>query len=284
MKRSVKRLLLSSCITCALSSHTLYATVSIPALMLANEYQSPLDIHAYWLSEKMDGIRAYWTGSKLITRNGRQIHAPDWFTRALPDIPLEGELWAGRGQFPLVQQTVLDHQPNDTGWQKIRLMLFDLPGYSGDYAERYQHLEDVVKGIDRSYIRRVPQTTILSQSWLEERLTEIEEAGGEGLMLRRFGAPYRTGRSNDLIKLKSHQENEAVVVGYRAGKGKYSGQVGSLRVRTPDGRHFYIGSGLSDKLRQSPPEVGVTVTYRYNGVTSSGLPRFARFIRIREGE
>jgi DNA ligase-1 len=74
------------------------------------------------------------------------------------------------------------------------------------------------------------------------------------------------------------------VVDYSDGKGKYQGQVGALVVETGDGRRFKLGSGLSDSERADPPPLGSTVTYKYYGLTSTGLPRFASFLRIRNDE
>ena len=112
--------------------------------------------------------------------------------------------------------------------------------------------------------------------------SELEKAGAEGLMLHHQDALYKTGRSSDLLKLKTYQDSEARVIGYRPGKGKYQGMVGALVVKTPDGKEFAIGSGLTDALRQTPPPIGAMVTYRYNGLTRRGLPRFARFLRVRQ--
>ena len=106
--------------------------------------------------------------------------------------------------------------------------------------------------------------------------------GGEGLMLHRGDSPYRGVRSDDLIKLKTHDDAEAQVVGHLAGKGKYAGMAGTLLVQTPQGQRFKLGSGLSDALRRQPPPVGAWVTYRYRGLNDSGLPRFATFLRVRD--
>ena len=95
-------------------------------------------------------------------------------------------------------------------------------------------------------------------------------------------APYSPGRSDSLLKLKPHLDAEAVVVGHRRGAGKYGSEVGSLEVETAEGRRFFIGSGLSDAARHRPPPIGSTITYRYRDVTSSGLPRFATYVRGHE--
>ena len=101
-------------------------------------------------------------------------------------------------------------------------------------------------------------------------------------MLRRTDTPYRAGRSDDLLKLKLLDDAEAVVIAHVPGKGKYADMTGALKVATPDGRQFQLGSGLSDAQRHHPPPIGSTVTYRFNGYHASGLPRFARFWRIRD--
>ena len=113
------------------------------------------------------------------------------------------------------------------------------------------------------------------------QLHRLEKAGAEGLMLRRDDAPYRGGRSDDLLKLKTFEDAEAVVVGHVPGRGKYAGKTGALLVALPDGRRLRLGSGLPDAVRRNPPPVGTVVTYRFNGTHASGLPRFARFWRVR---
>jgi DNA ligase-1 len=100
-------------------------------------------------------------------------------------------------------------------------------------------------------------------------------------MLHRADAPDVTGRSDVLLKVKPWEDAEAVVIAHQPGKGKYAGLLGALRVRTPDGREFDLGTGFSDAQRRDPPPVGATVTYRYRGVTGSGLPRFASYLRVR---
>ena len=98
-------------------------------------------------------------------------------------------------------------------------------------------------------------------------------------MLHVVDALHAPGRSEALLKLKPHLDAEAVVVGHRAGTGKYRGLVGALEVESSQGRRFFIGSGLSDSMRRAPPAIGTTITYRYRELTPSGLPRFATYLR-----
>jgi len=280
MNQRISLSLLSISISFSLCPFYSHASPLEQSLILAEEYSEEQHLKGYWYSEKLDGIRALWTGKELLTRKGNKIIAPDWFYEVLPDRPLEGELWAGRGNFYKVQQTVLVSQPLDAAWKDIHFMLFDFPGSKDPYKKRYQRLLDLEDEIKASFIKVIRQRTIPSEQHLSQLLNDADKNGAEGLMLRNPDSVYRQGRSNDLIKLKKYQDAEAMVVGYRAGKGKYAGMTGSLLVRQNNGKQFYIGSGLSDQLRANPPAIGEVITFRFNGMTSKGLPRFARFIRV----
>ncbi|MEZ8557893.1 DNA ligase [Vibrio cyclitrophicus] len=262
---------------CSFTSHSSYLPPE--HLVLANNYQQGIDVSQYWTSEKLDGIRALWDGEHLYTRNGNRIYAPNWFIEKLPKVQLEGELWAGRGNFHIVQQTVLDHIPSDTAWRKIDLMLFDMPGAAGDYQKRYYNIIHWVSVINESHVGYVEHYPIHNEETLFHQLDNVDERNGEGLMLRKITSRYQAGRSNDLLKLKRHHDAEATVIGYKGGTGKYKGMMGSILVHTEEGVEFYIGNGFSDKLRLAPPEIGSRITFRYNGFTQNGKPKFARFVR-----
>jgi DNA ligase-1 len=83
------------------------------------------------------------------------------------------------------------------------------------------------------------------------------------------------------LKLKTYEDAEAVVIAHLPGKGKYQGMMGALLVEMPDQRRFKIGTGFSDAQRADPPPIGSTITYKYFGKTSTQLPRFASFLRVR---
>ncbi|AXB31372.1 DNA ligase [Vibrio campbellii] len=252
-----------------------------PPVSLADSYRDGIDISQYWYSEKLDGIRAYWTGQHLVTRNGNRIYAPEWFIRVLPDYPLDGELWAGRGNFHLVQQTVLDKTPIESAWQRIDFMVFDMPYSAGDYRKRYYNIQHLVLAMDAPHIKYVEHRAIQDEKHLFEQLDHISQSDGEGVMLRKVSSRYQAGRGSDLLKLKRFADAEATVIGYKPGTGRLLGMMGAVLVRLTDGTEFYIGSGFTDDVRKSPPKIGSTITFRYNGYTHNGKPRFARFLRER---
>jgi DNA ligase-1 len=238
-------------------------------------------VSRYLVSEKLDGVRALWDGRVLRFRSGNPVNAPQWFIDGLPKVALDGELWLGRGRFERLSGIVRKDVPDDAEWRDVRFMIFELPGAPGTFAERAEAIRNLVRAANVSWLREIEQFPAVDRASLERKLREVVKAGGEGLMLHRADAPDVIGRSDVLLKVKPWEDAEAVVIAHQPGKGKYAGLLGALRVRTPDGREFDLGTGFSDAQRRDPPPVGAMVTYRYRGVTGSGLPRFASYLRVR---
>ncbi|SEM09901.1 DNA ligase-1 [Pseudoxanthomonas sp. GM95] len=253
-----------------------------PRLMLATRYHGQVAVADYLVSEKLDGVRGRWDGQALWTRGGARIAAPAWFTRGWPKAPLDGELWIARGQFDAASGLIRAGNPADPAWRTLHFMLFDLPGDAGPFEARVAKLQALVKTSGNDQLRVVPQRRFADKPALDAELARVVSAGGEGLMLQRRDARYAVGRSDTLLKYKPYEDAEARVVGHAPGKGKYVGMLGALLVQLPDGRQFRIGGGFTDAQRAAPPPVGAWVTYRYNGMTSKGLPRFARFLHVRD--
>ena len=257
------------------------ARASAPGLMLAEVYRRGMPLEGYWVSEKYDGVRGYWDGQQLWTRGGERVVAPPWFTAPLPATPLDGELWAGRGRFNLAVSTVRSQTPSDAAWREMRFMVFDLPAQAGDFDARLTALKKLLPTTQAPWVLPVAQQRATTHADLQALLDKTIKLGGEGLMLHRGGSLYRGERNADLLKYKPFDDAEARVVGHVPGKGRHAGRLGALVVETPEGRRFKLGGGFTDAQREDPPPVGAWVTYRYNGTNPGGLPRFARFMRVR---
>jgi DNA ligase 1 len=257
-------------------------SVSAPPLLLAHVASDDIDPSAYLISEKLDGVRAYWDGRTLRFRSGNTINAPAWFIAKLPPQILDGELWLGRGRFEELSGMVRTEIPEDDAWRQIKYMIFELPEAPGTFAQRYQNIRAIVRRTNWPQLQAVEHFTIRDRAELQRKLKQIVRDGGEGLMLHRADALYVTGRSEALLKLKPLLDTEAKVIGHIPGKGKFEGMLGSLEVESPDGKHFRIGAGFTDAARKNPPPIGATVTYQYRGLTKNGLPRFASFLRVRQ--
>jgi DNA ligase-1 len=250
-----------------------------------------LDLSRHLVSEKLDGVRALWTGTRWLTRAGHPIDAPAHWLAALPaGQPLDGELWLGRGRFEALAGLL--HRADaaaDPLWSTLRYAVFDLPGADGTFAQRQVRLQALLAGASSApagvRIEAVEQRRIPDAAALRRWFDELVALGGEGLMLHAADAQFQPGRSaGHLLKLKPLSDAEAVVIAHLPGKGRHTGRLGALQVRDDNGRIFAIGSGLSDAQRNAPPPIGQRITYRHRGLTRTGLPRFATFWRVVDGE
>ncbi len=253
-----------------------------PPLLLANVYRSDIDVTRYWVSEKLDGARALWDGGSLRFRSGRPVRAPAWFTAGFPGRPMDGELWLGRGRFDELSGIVRKQTPVDAEWRQVRYMVFELPDAPGTFSERVTLLQETVNAAAIPWLQAVEQSRVADREALKRRMDAVVRAGGEGLMLHLAEAPYLTGRSDALLKVKPWLDAEATVIGHVPGRGKYRDMLGALRVETADGRRFRVGTGFTDAIRRAPPPVGTVITYRYRELNKNGLPRFASYLRVME--
>ncbi len=254
-----------------------------PPLALANAYEEgAVELGEYWVSEKLDGVRAYWNGTQLLTRGGNEIRTPEWFVAGWPREPLDGELWIGRRQFETLTATVRDRTPSGEAWRRVRYLVFDLPAHPGRFEERLSVLQNLIAESALAWLQAVPHWRVRHDADLTAQLQRLTADGAEGLMLRRASSFYRAERSDDLLKVKVFDDAEGRVVGHVPGQGKYRGMLGALELQTSQGVTFRIGTGLTDEQRRNPPALGSLVTFRYRGLTAHGIPRFASFLRVRE--
>jgi DNA ligase-1 len=267
-----------------LSAPSASAAASVPTLMLASVWRAGQDPSGFLVSEKLDGVRAFWDGQTLRFRSGRAIAAPSWFTAALPQTALDGELWLGRGRFDELSGLVRRVAPMDADWHQVQYMIFDLPKATEPFSERAQHIQTLVAQARQPWLQAVPQQRVADAHSLQTLLKATVQAGGEGLVLHRANALWAPGRSDALLKLKLQPDEDARVVAHLPGKGRHAGRLGALSLEMPDGQRFALGTGFTDAQRDNPPAVGSVVTYRFRDRTPKGLPRFASFLRVRPPE
>ncbi|KAJ3393649.1 hypothetical protein HDU84_001424 [Entophlyctis sp. JEL0112] len=259
-----------------------------PPLLLAHKYEpDSTDPTGWWISEKLDGVRAFWDceRSEFVSRLGNAFTAPDWFKDAMPkNISLDGELFGGRGMFSETVSVV--KTINSPNWKKIQYQVFDSPSMSNlVFEDRLAKLLALYPSNSsdnsKSHVKIVEQERCKGRQHVLDKLKEVETTGGEGLMLREPQSLYVGKRSKTLLKVKSFYDAEAVVVGYEAGKGKHANVTGSLKCKMASGKEFKIGTGLSDAERQNPPKIGAIVTYRFQELTNDGVPRFPSYVGVR---
>lgn len=250
-----------------------------PPLLLAHSWDNETDLTDWWMSEKLDGVRAYWDGQQFFSRQGNVYHAPDWFIAKLPPIPLDGELWLDRKSFQRTVSIVRRQDKSDL-WREISYVVFDAPAVPGPFESRQAALVECLPSLDAP-VRLLEQSRCQGHEHLRETLRSIEAMGGEGLMLRQPASLYEAGRSTTLYKVKSFHDAEATVIEHLPGAGRHKGRMGALLVALPDGIQFSVGTGFSDAQRENPPPPGSLITFRYQELTDRGAPRFPSFVRIR---
>ena len=232
------------------------------------------------MSEKLDGVRAYWNGKRLISRNGKEFASPKWFTKDFPPFEIDGELWTARNDFENIISIVNKQTPHD-GWRAITYQIFELPHQKGGLVKRLEVLRLWLDKNPNSIIKIIPQTLCKNRQHLQTQLKIIESKKGEGLVIREPSSLYVGKRSSTSLKVKSSKDDECIVTGYKEGKGKFKGLTGALICKWRDGIVVNIGSGLSEEERRNPPKIGSEITFKYNGLTRYKKPRFPVFLRVR---
>ncbi len=245
-----------------------------PPVLLAHKWETDHDPTGWWMSEKLDGIRAYWDGSAFVSRLGNKFIAPSWFTAGLPGDVLDGELWVGRKMFQKTTSIVRSGAGSDE-WKQVTYVVFDAPNTPGHFEDRIEHVKKIVASEHARALDHVPCTGF---DHLRQELARVERLGGEGLMLRQPKSPYVAGRSTTLLKVKTFHDADARVIGHEAGKGKHKGRLGALICQLADGTKFNVGTGFSDDERESPPPIGTVITFRYQELSNDGVPRFPSYV------
>ena len=248
-----------------------------PQLLLLKTYNDE-NITGWYMSEKLDGIRAYWDGKQLLSRKGHLIHAPKYFTKDLPNFELDGELWSKRSEFEYISSVVRDKKPSK-GWKNITYNIFEVPNMQGNLMQRLSF----AKPFENRYLHVIKQIKIKDALHVKKFNKKVLSLGGEGIVVRDGSVPYINKRTDKALKIKPFTDAECTVVGYTKGKSKYLNQMGALVCELGNAKEIKIGSGFSDEERKNPPPIGSLITFKYQGFTKNGVPRFPVYLRVREG-
>jgi len=251
-----------------------------PPLLLAESWDGVTDPAGWWLSEKLDGVRAFWDGKQFWSRLGNLFHAPDWFVAGLPKVTLDGELWLGRKKFQRAVSIVRRHDKPDL-WNEVRYVVFDAPNQEKGFEARMEFVREALQTAQPPYALAHDHMRCQGLNHLRKELARLEALGGEGLMLRRPGSRYESGRSATLLKVKTFHDAEARVLKHLEGSGRHIGRLGALLVELPNGTTFSVGTGFSDAEREEPPTVGSLITFRYQELSEAGVPRFPSYVGLR---
>lgn len=277
-----------------------------------SNYEPPI---GWFASEKYDGYRAQYLPNKqqFVSRQNKPFNAPQWFLSALScDERLDGELWIGRDQFQEMG-VVRKKVPIDDEWIPIQFCVYDLPDYDAPFNQRYAKLLYIVKKLKEQWkqtranlpkqYKKLPcpivitkQHKISSKEHMNKLYQNVIQNGGEGIMIKDPESQYEGKRSHYMLKYKPCFDAEGIIVDYKDGANKYKGLLGAFICKPllnhgtystidNDENHTFAISGMDDDVRNNYKQthpIGTIVTYEYSGITNSGKPRFARYVRKRE--
>ena len=266
-------------------------------LLKLSEYKGQ-NVGGWLASEKLDGVRAYWDGRNLLSRNGKILAAPGGWSAHFPPFALDGELYTARGEFEKIQSIAMDKTPSVAAWSEVKFYIFDVPEAVGGLLERLSELEKFIAKNPQAgqNLKIIKQVKVKDNAEFEAFAKHIIAKGGEGAVAREPNVPYERKRSKNALKYKKFKDAECEVTAINAGVGKYAGLMGSVTCKAigneglnpdsgekaKDGVKFKVGSGFSDRDRANPPKIGSIITYKYQNLTAKGLPRFPVFLRVRE--
>lgn len=234
----------------------------------------------YLVSEKLDGMRAYWDGKNLISKSGNIIHAPQWFLKDFPPFELDGELYTKRGDFEHII-SIIKNQKNTDSWHLLKYHIFEVPNQKGNLTQRLQVIKDYLNTHKNPYITIIPQHQFQTLEAIQNFFNQIKQDNGEGIILRKKDLAYYTGRNSNTLKYKVFLDRECKIIGYKMGKNALKNKVGSLICQDGE-KTIYIGSGLTNNMRENPPPLDTIITYKYYQTTKNNMPKHPVFLRIRE--
>ena len=283
-------------------------------LMQAHKYNpAKHDIRGWFVSEKLDGMRCFWDGgisrgelahnipwantakdkrefvaTGLWSRKGKVIHAPSWWVDCLPPYPLDGELFAGRGERQTTMSYARKHTPVDSEWKCLKLHVFDSPPLNHAIKDgRYYDtncdvsieninefygsknlqfktptifnfaLDHIHNDLNSSYIVHtqtpLPDSPSEIADVIARKMDTVLSLGGEGLVFRNPSSFWVPSRSHDVLKMKPYFDDEATVIGYVSGRetdrgSKLRGLMGALVVDY-NGKRLEL-SGFTDRERR----------------------------------
>ncbi|MBD3841720.1 MAG: DNA ligase [Campylobacterales bacterium] len=237
---------------------------------------------SHWLmSEKLDGIRGYWSGDAMYTKNGNKIAIPNWFITNFPPFELDGELWSKRDDFEFIQSTVLDSNAT-LDWEKLTYNIFEVPNSDGNFTARLNRANQWFQTHPNKYVKIIEQFHCDSEENLNSFLDAIIVKKGEGVIVKDPSKPYHTGRSDFVLKVKKSFDMEGTITGYNYQSNGHT--IKSFQIQLENGVQFNLGNGLDQNMKKSPPPLGSVVTFKYYGFTKNGKPKFANFLRLRKQE
>ena len=254
-----------------------------------------------FIQPKLDGVRCIFTKDGAYSRTGKEFKnlahieydLKDYF-RKHPNSVLDGELYnhALKNDFEKIISLVRKQKPTEDDRRDaqhlVQYHVYDTIAEGPDYESRFNWLRN---NLPIAATMTLIKNTVVGSYDEAKMLHNVHLAQGyEGSMLR-LNKPYEQKRSYNLQKFKDFSDTEATIVGYEAGKGKFTGLIGKFFMQDDDGNEFGcpIGKGYNYADRKVILDnihdyMGQRATFTYFQRTQAGSYRHPLFKTLRNYE
>ena len=290
----------------------------IPNLLPVWEVQQAFPIEKYpvkngtefWLTEKLNGVRATFDNGQLIARSGIPFTGLEHIVRdvnfvSVAGFVLDGELvLKDKGElsdneaFRIVTGILNSDSENKT---RVCFRIFDaIPQndfYSSHpttkYSVRRTILTELEKAFEKNCVKNAEVVPILYHGtdikMIDKFLDKMVEEDKEGCMLNK-DVPYRRKRHKGILKIKRFYTMDLPIIRCEEGAGRLQGTLGAL-VLNYKGNEVKVGSGFSDEQRKgfwehSEELIGTICEVKYKEISSDKHTRlkslqFPVFVTLR---
>lgn len=226
------------------------------------------------------GGKAYFYSRRTSDKTGLKEDNTDklldlhnaFYPISLDDTILDGELVANWGKSDSATvQTILGSTPEramelwDRGYT-LTFKAFDLIAFNGkDYSdellkERLSKLQKVVKTLKNPFIQYAPvyvdnycnYRTELNMDYIStpyngytHLYNEIQERGGEGIILKDMESPYKFKRSSAWLKFKAIKTADLIIMGFVEPKKEYTGKFSKEELKERGWEYWEDGEPVS---------------------------------------
>ena len=254
-----------------------------------------------FIQPKLDGVRCIFTKDGAYSRTGKEFKnvahlkydLTDYF-RKHPNSVIDGELYnhALKNDFEKIISLVRKQKPTDQDARDaqhlVQYHVYDTIAEGPDYEDRFNWLKH---NLPIAKTMTLIKNTIVDSQGEAQMLHNVHLAQGyEGSILR-LNKPYEQKRSYNLQKFKDFSDTEATIIGYEAGKGKFTGLIGKFFMQDDDGNEFGcpIGKGYNFADRKAILDnvhnyIGQRATFTYFQRTQAGSYRHPLFKTLRNYE
>jgi len=234
-----------------------------------------------FIQPKLDGVRCIFTKDGAYSRTGKEFHNLqhikidlEKFFEDQPNAVLDGELYNHdlRDDFEQIISLVRKQKPTDedrlNAHKLIQYHVYDTIIEGLSYKDRLNWLLSS-KNLWSDSVISVETIEVYGYNGAKAMHNDFLNKGYEGSILRLNGS-YQQKRSYNLQKFKDFSDTEATIIGYEAGKGKFTGLIGKFLMVDDDGNEFGcpIGKGYnySDRryiLENIHDYIGKVATFTY---------------------